>query len=164
MWIDIKNSSNYEVSDQGEVRNKTTKQVLKPYVMPNGYCQVSIKFDGDTKFKKVYVHRLVAEEFLDNSENKREVNHKNGNKEDNGVNNLEWVTSSENQKHRHTIGITKTSNRRVGMFTKDGELVQEFDSIVQAFKTLGKPSRVNIDNAIQGKQKTAYGYIWKYLD
>ena len=77
---------------------------------------------------------------------------------------LYYNTSSENQKHRHTIGITKTSNRRVGMFTKDGELVQEFDSIVQAFKTLGKPSRVNIDNAIQGKQKTAYGYIWKYLD
>jgi hypothetical protein len=45
------------------------------------------------------------------------------------------------------------------MFDKDGQLIQEFNSIVEAYKTLNKPSRVNIDNAIQGKQKTAYGYI-----
>ena len=50
------------------------------------------------------------------------------------------------------------------MFDKDGKLIQEFNSIVEAFTILNKPSRVNIDNALQGKQKTAYGYIWKYLD
>ena len=50
------------------------------------------------------------------------------------------------------------------MFDLDNNLIEEFNSIVEAFTKLGKPSRVNIDNALQGKQKTAYGYIWKYLD
>ena len=52
MWKDIMNCSNYEVSSNGEVRNKTTKHILKNYIMPNGYCQVSIKMNGDTKFIK----------------------------------------------------------------------------------------------------------------
>ena len=164
MWKDIINCSNYEVSNNGEVRNKTTKHILKNYIMPNGYCQVSIKMDGDSKFTKKYVHRLVAEIFLDNPENKREVNHKDGNKENNSLENLEWITSSDNQKHRHTIGINKTSNRKIGAFDKGGKQIYKFNSITEAFKALNKPSRVNIDSALQGKQKTAYGYVWKYLN
>lgn len=163
MWKDIENCSNYEISDKGEIRNKTTQHILKNYIMPNGYCQVSLKVDGEKKFKKFYVHRLMAETFLPNLENKREVNHKDGNKENNSLENLEWITSSDNQKHRHSIGITKTSNRKIGMF-KDGILIQEFQSITEAFQTLGKPSRVNIDAALRKKQKTAYGYVWEYLD
>jgi len=164
MWKDIVGTSNYEISEQGEVRNKTTKQILKYYLMLNGYCQVCIKYIDKDKFSKKYVHRLVAEHFLDNPLNKREVNHKDGNKENNNVNNLEWCTSSENQKHRHSIGITQTSNRKVGAFDKDGKEVFQFNSIVEAMRFFNKTSRVNLDNALQGKQKTAYGYVWKYLD
>ena len=163
-WKNINGFSNYEISKNGEVRNKVTQYILKGRLSKSGYLQVSIKEDKTGKFKNQYIHRLVAIHFLDNPENKREVNHKDGNKENNKLENLEWVTSSENQKHRHSIGIKKTSNRKIGMFDKDGNLVQEFNSIVEAFTLLKKPSRVNIDNALQGKQKTAYGYIWKYLN
>ena len=163
-WITINGFSNYEISDEGLVRNKVTQYILKGRLSKSGYYQVSLKEDATGKFKNQYIHRLVAIHFIDNSENKREVNHKDGNKLNNNLNNLEWVTTSENQKHRHSIGIRKTSNRKVGMFDKDGNLIQEFNSIVEAYQTLNKPSRVNIDKAIQGKQKTAYGYIWKYLD
>lgn len=163
-WKTIKGFSNYEISDEGEVRNKTTQYILKGRLSKSGYYQVSIKEDETEKFKNQYIHRLVALHFIDNPEGKREVNHIDGDKTNNKLENLEWVTSSENQKHRHSIGNNKTSNRKVGMFDSDGDLVQDFDSVVEAFKALGKPSRVNIDNALQGKQKTAYGYFWKYLD
>lgn len=167
MWKVIENASNYEVSDDGEVRNRTTKHVLKGRPTKTGYLQVSIRYDEKKNFINRYIHRLVAEAYLldTHTTERNYVNHKDGNKSNNSVNNLEWVTCSENEQHAHdTKLITKTSNRHIGMFDKDGNLIQDFNSVVEAFQQLGKPSRVNIDNVLQGKQKTAYGYIWKYLD
>ena len=163
-WRTITEASNYEVSTNGQVRNRTTKKILKGRLSKNGYLQVSIKIDATQKFCNRYIHRLVALHFIQNPNNKREVNHIDGNKENNTLSNLEWVTSSENQKHRHLIGNKKTSNRHIGMFNKKGEMVKDFNSILEAVAYFNKTSRVNIDNALQGKQYTAYGYIWKYLD
>ena len=163
-WRSITEASNYEVSTNGQVRNRTTKKILKGRLSKNGYLQVSIKIDATQKFCNRYIHRLVALHFIQNPNNKREVNHIDGNKENNTLSNLEWVTSSENQKHRHLIGNKKTSNRHIGMFNKKGEMVKDFNSILEAVAYFNKTSRVNIDNALQGKQYTAYGYVWKYLD
>ena len=163
-WRTITEASNYEVSTNGQVRNRTTKKILKGRLSKNGYLQVSIKIDKTQKFCNRYIHRLVALHFIQNPSNKREVNHIDGNKENNTLSNLEWVTSSENQKHRHLIGNKKTSNRHIGMFNKKGEMVKDFNSILEAVAYFNKTSRVNIDNALQGKQYTAYGYVWKYLD
>ena len=163
-WKTITEASNYEVSTDGQVRNRTTKKILKGRLSKNGYLQVSIKIDETQKFCNRYIHRLVALHFIENPNNKREVNHIDGNKENNTLSNLEWVTSSENQKHRHLIGNKKTSNRHIGMFNKKGEMVKDFNSILEAVAYFNKTSRVNIDNALQGKQYTAYGYVWKYLD
>ena len=163
-WRTITEASNYEVSTNGQVRNRTTKKILKGRLSKNGYLQVSIKIDATQKFCNRYIHRLVALHFIQNPNNKREVNHIDGNKENNTLSNLEWVTSSENQKHRHLIGNKKTSNRHIGMFNKKGEMVKDFNSILEAVAYFNKTSRVNIDNALQGKQYTAYGYVWKYLD
>ena len=163
-WRTITEASNYEVSTNGQVRNRTTKKILKGRLSKNGYLQVSIKIDATQKFCNRYIHRLVALHFIQNPNNKREVNHIDGNKENNTLSNLEWVTSSENQKHRHLIGNKKTSNRHIGMFNKKGEMVKDFNSILEAAAYFNKTSRVNIDNALQGKQYTAYGYVWKYLD
>jgi hypothetical protein len=70
--------------------------VLNPGVSGNGYKQVSLKMKTSNKFEKRYVHRLVATYWLDNPDNKREVNHINLDKADNRVENLEWITSSDN--------------------------------------------------------------------
>ena len=163
-WKTIENVTNYEVSDLGQIRNTKTNYILKGRLSKSGYLQVSLT-DKETKKKKnYYIHRLVAIYFLENLDNKREVNHKDGNKLNNNVDNLEWVTPSENQKHRQKIlGKTKTSQRKIGKFNKNHVLIEEYPSIVDAAKSFGK-SRVNIDNALQGKQKTAYGFIWEYLD
>lgn len=164
IWKPIEESTHYEVSNLGNVRNSLTGYILKGRLSKSGYLQVSIVLKETNKQANRYIHRLVAIYFLENPENKREVNHKNGDKIDNRVENLEWVTSSENQLHRqHVLGKQKTSQRRIGQFTKDGKLIQEFSSILIAAQSFGK-SRVNIDNALQRKQKTAYGFIWEYLD
>ena len=165
-WKTIKEASNYEVSNTGLIRNKTTNKILKGRSSKSGYLQVSIKLDETNKFSNRYIHRLVALYFINNPENKREVNHKDGNKENNNVENLEWVTSSENQIHKHKVlGKVKTSNRRIGKFDKDtDELLEEFDSILDAVHSMGRTSRVSIDQVLQGKHKYAYDFSWKYLD
>ena len=163
-WRAIENVTNYEGSDLGQIRNTKTNYILKGRLSKSGYLQVSLTDKETKKQKNYYIHRVVAIHFLENLDNKREVNHKDGNKLNNNVDNLEWVTPSENQKHRQKIlGKTKTSQRKIGKFNKNHVLIEEYPSIVDAAKSFGK-SRVNIDNALQGKQKTAYGFIWEYLD
>lgn len=162
-WKKIIEADNYEISNFGNVRNKTTKQVLKGRITKGGYLQVSIKLNETQKFSNRYIHRLVAQHWIKNNENKKEVNHKDGNKENNNVENLEWVTPSENQRHRHSLGNSKTSQRKVGKFTKDGELIKEYDSIINAAKAEGC-HRVSIDNVVQGRRYTLKGFVWKYLD
>ncbi len=164
MWKTIEGFSNYEISDKGEVRNRITLLILKGRLSKNGYLQVCIKRDKDNHFINQYIHRLVALSFIPNPESKTEVNHKDRVKTNNTLNNLEWVSHSENQRHIFSKWTKKTSNRKVGMFDIDGNLIKSFNSIVEAYKILNKPSRVNIENALQGKQKTAYGYFWRYLD
>ena len=162
-WKIIPEATNYEVSNTGLVRNKITKYILKGRRTPGGYLQVSIKIDETQKFSNRYIHRLVALNWIGNLENKKEVNHINGDKENNNIDNLEWVTPSENQLHRHTIGKNKTSHRKVGKFSKDGELISQYNSIVEAAAQEGHP-RVSIDNVLQGKRYTLKGFVWKYLD
>ena len=165
-WKVIDFASNYEVSNTGFVRNKTTKYILKGRETINGYLQVSLKIDNKNKFMNKYIHRLVAQFWLDNIDNKKEVNHIDGNKKNNNILNLEWVTAKENSNHRVNVLNKKiTDNKRVGMFNKQNQLIQTFNSVKQAGQYFGK-SRVNIDNALKHKnnQQTAYGYIWEYLN
>jgi hypothetical protein len=93
----------YAVSNRGNVMNLKTKQVLKPAPNHRGYPQVSLMING---LKKSFrVHRLVAATYLPNPLNLTQVNHKDGVKTNNNLQNLEWVTSSENMKHSFSIGI-----------------------------------------------------------
>ena len=163
-WKNIKEASNYEVSNLGNVRNKTTLKILKGRLSKSGYLQVSIKINETNKFSNRYIHRLVAQYWVENPKNKKEVNHKDGNKENNIFSNLEWVTSSENQKHRHSIGISKTSNRKIGKFTVGGELIAIYNSIQEAADKENNGVRVSIDNVVHGKRHTLKGFVWKFLD
>ena len=83
----------YEITENGEVINKITGHKLSPQPNGKGYLRVSI---GK---KLMFVHRLVAEKYIPNPENKEQVNHKDGNKLNNSVNNLEWVSNQENRTH-----------------------------------------------------------------
>lgn len=96
----------YEVSNMGRVRSRTRRvwtyikpgRILKPQAKENGYLNVCLS-NGSKKQKHAYIHRLVAMAFLPNLDNLAEVNHKNFNKQDNRVDNLEWCSSKENKAH-----------------------------------------------------------------
>lgn len=101
MWKVIPFESEYEVSLNGEVRNKSTKHIKSLRITEAGYYRVTLYPSG----KSYTVHRLVAQTWIDNPNNYPVVNHKNGNKLDNRVENLEWCTVQYNT--RHAIDVTK---------------------------------------------------------
>lgn len=98
IWKDIPNyEGKYQISNMGRILNNHTKRVSKGVNHGNGYLYYTFHKDG--KSKNFYVHRLVAEAFISNPENKRTVNHKDFDRTNNKVENLEWCTHSENLKH-----------------------------------------------------------------
>jgi len=119
IWKDIKGFENiYQISNYGRIKTLPRKinkgkchldilegikiQTFNPY---NGYCSVTLSLDG--KNKRAYTHRLVALHFLENYENKKEVNHIDGDKTNNNVLNLEWNTREQNIQHAYKNGLIK---------------------------------------------------------
>ena len=102
--------SKYYITDKGDVINKERGLILKQATHYKGYNYVLLYVDKENRKKhnKFFVHRLVAEVYLDNSENKKEVNHIDGDKKNNDVSNLEWCTHYENMKHAKNKGLIKS--------------------------------------------------------
>ena len=131
IWRKINGFPNYEVSNLGNVRNKKTGRVLRPSKDGCGYSQVILCKDG--KGNQFKVHRLVATAFIPNPKNKKEVNHIDGNKSNNYVDNLEWNTHSENQQHSIKTGL-RTKSGLPKQKCRCIETNQEFESLLSASK------------------------------
>lgn len=110
VWKDIKGYEGlYEVSNLGYVRRKSNKKDLKPWHNYKGYMKVALCKNGE-KYEK-FIHRLVAETFINNPDNLPQVNHINGNKDHNYVENLEWCTCKENIKHSYEHNLIDAEKR-----------------------------------------------------
>jgi hypothetical protein len=107
----IANYLNYSISKDGNVINNKFKRKLKPFLDAYGYYQVCLCNKG--QIKKFRVNRLVAEAFIPNTNNYKQVNHINGIKTDNRIENLEWVTPSQNMLHAYKIGLKKVTNKNI---------------------------------------------------
>jgi hypothetical protein len=107
----ITNYPNYSVTEDGKVLNNKTNRELKPIINSNGYYAVGLCNKG--KVAMTLIHRLVASAFLINSNNKKEVNHINGIKTNNRIENLEWATRSENMKHAFKNGLKIITNKQI---------------------------------------------------
>jgi hypothetical protein len=106
VWKDIKEYEGYyQISNFGSVYSVRYKRYRKPRIDQHGYEYIGLNKDGTQK--PFFVHRLVANAFIPNPENKAEVNHIDGNKLNNNICNLEWVTHDENMDHAFSTGILK---------------------------------------------------------
>jgi len=111
----IEKYPNYYATEEGLVFSSKTNKFLKPSYDQQGYARVGI-YIGNYKTKTIKVHRLIAETFIPNNLNKKDVNHIDGNKLNNNVSNLEWCTRSENIKHAFRIGLKSISENQKNRF------------------------------------------------
>ena len=149
------NDKTYFISNLGRFKNSFGIISTNYKINLNGYLRLFIHD------KTYLIHRIVAIAFIENSENKEQVNHIDGNKTNNAVNNLEWVTNQENQIHKFKMGLGNNSIRKIGQYDLANNLIKEFDSIVVAEKELKIKT---IKAVLCKKQNTAGGFIFKYLD
>lgn len=189
IWKPIKGFEGlYEISNTGlvkslrrEVPNNggisiVKEKILKPQKEKNGYLRI-----GLNKRNKKYmflIHRLVAESFISNVNNYAEINHKDGNKSNNNVDNLEWCSRSYNIKHSYINKLRNTdinrknakkmiekNKRKVVQKDLNGNMINIFDSIKEAgeLTNIDKTSICSVCKH-KGYYKTAGGYIWEYYN
>lgn len=176
LWKPIPNYEGYyEASNLGRIRSVYRyKRVLKPMISNTGYERVDL---FKNKCRKQYgVHRLVAITFIDNSDDKPFVNHKDENKLNNRASNLEWVTHVENcnygtairrrtahtdysNRHGHPNQI-KAASKPISQYTKDGQFIRDWDSASECARATGL-SASSIRKVTSGKRNSLFGYVFK---
>lgn len=167
IWRDIPNTNGqYKVSNTGKVMTVRTGRILTPVIDARGYERVCLfKSERDRRYK---VHRLVALAFVPNPDGKKQVNHIDGNKRNNCVSNLEWVTNEENMHHSRANGLhdghqrfcDSKKKRIIATFIESGEEFV-FESILSAKKTIGTS---HIQEVLKGIRSEAKGYTFRYAE
>lgn len=157
----------YQVSNYGRVKRlskmvntsiKNSKfrclreKILKSLNNGKNYLSVMLVKENNVKYCKV--HRLVAEAFIPNPNNFPQVNHKDYNRENNRVYNLEWCTLQYNNEYSH--------NKLIYQKDLNNTIIKKWESIIKASKALRINSK-NITTCCKGKRKTAGGYMWEYV-
>lgn len=175
IWKPIEGTNGkYEVSNTGKVRSldyKNTGEIreLKPATDPKGYLRTALS--QGNKWKTVKIHRLVAQAFIPNPENKPQVNHKDGNKQNNCVENLEWATNYDNAHHALEHGLFKNSleaTKKANQARKKIVIAIDEHGNRRVFESQSEASRqLNINRrhlqlALKGERKHVKGYIFVY--
>lgn len=164
----------YEVSDKGRIRSvertithscgkvqTNPSKILKPQLQKIGKGYFTVQLYKNSKHYKRYLHRLIAEHFIPNLDNKPQVNHIDGNPRNNSIDNLEWVTVSENLQHAIDNNL-QVKNKPVRRINRYGD-IKEYESL-QAAKEDGFRTTDHISKCCKGLKETYRGYRWEFIN
>jgi len=172
-WLSPTNFSSYKISKDGRIYSSFFDRLLdiKPR---SGYMKLTIVSDDGIR-TNTSIHQLMARTYIPNPKNRSVVNHIDENPLNNTLENLEWVTSKRNSQHSawkqtaahkksgHKFSIVnKKTDRRVGKYDSEGNLLEEFKTVASAARSIGKVS-TGISAVLAGKQTTSGGFWWQYL-
>lgn len=176
IWKDIKGWEGlYQVSNLGRVKSlprfrKTQsgyvskERILRPRVCGKDREYLAVSLNKDNYIKQKRIHILVAEAFIPNPNNHTEINHKDENKGNNCVENLEWCSRSYNVNYGKRIEKQRAHLiKKVAQYDLNGNLLNVYDSFYDAAKAVGGNS-ANISHVVKGDNKTHKGFIWKYKE
>lgn len=166
-WKIIKDFQLYSVSNLGNVKHNKSQKLKKLSLDSSGYISIRLMKEDDKKSYLIKVHRIVAQTFLDNPENKQTVNHKNHKRDDNRLDNLEWATMKEQNIHKKSIPLM-TGGKGVLQYDLEMNYIQTFGSIREAGRFIDKDredtTSSHISTVCNGNRPTAYGFIWKHIN
>lgn len=188
IWKTIEGYEGYEISNLARIRSKDRivkfsngiehfykSEIMRP-VKSNGYLTIRLS-NSDKIVRTQYIHRLVADAFIEKVEGKNCINHINGDRSDNRLENLEWVTYSENSIHAVNILNRKSRSRKIGKYDMNDNLIEIYDTLIDAAnKNNLKSSNIcNVCNEKITKSKkrgkeyyykidTCGGFKWKYYN
>ena len=158
-FVKIDGFENYEVSNLGRVKNIKSGRILKPKLRRDGY--LGFRLYENNKQKYLLLHRIIATAFIDNPEEKPQVNHIDENKLNNDLSNLEWCTAKENMIHgTRTKRAAEKHFKKVIQLDLNDNVLNEFESIKQAERETGVFA-TSISACCNGKRKSAGKYKWR---
>jgi len=184
-WKDIPGYKGlYQISNLGRIKSlnisirryngiqQRDSQILKPLPLRNKYLRIVLVNNGQKK--QYLIHRLVAMAFIPNPDNKPCIDHKDGNRANNNVDNLCWVTHKENSNNPLTLKRLSESQKgkarkhknghsKPVYMIKDNVIIKQFESMQQAAAYINVKRNSNIADCCNGKRLTAYGYNWKFV-
>ena len=159
VWKSIKGFSNYEISSYGNIRKKSEKELLHPSDNGNGYLRICL-YDDDGNRKHQYIHRLVLITFKGEPENPKMVtNHIDENKNNNHVDNLEWLTLIENFQYGTSVFRNAESRNKPVLLIETNTVYKNAEDAAKANNLI----KENITAACNGRLVTCGGYHWKYF-
>ena len=161
-WRTTCESDKYEVNSKGEIRHKIRQQILSPRKNSGGYGYVCFIVNG--KRKNFAIHRIVANAFIPNPNGYLEVNHKDHDRLNNCVDNLEWVDSSQNKQHAYLkVENHASRGKPVNQYDKNGNFIKTFSTISEAAKEVGCVVGA-ISNCCLRRTKTSMGFQWRFVE
>lgn len=160
-WKEISEYPDIKISNTGKIYSKYSKRLQKITLNNEGYYVVNVR--SLTRGRNSHLlHRIIAQAFIPNSNNLNCVNHIDGDKKNNKISNLEWVTKADNNRHAYKTGLANTEKAVIAKNIKTGEII-EFKSAREITRQLGIDYR-QVSDTCYGKQHTCHGYEFDFKE